>query len=162
MGVRMKIRKVNEDYQSKVLGLLRLAFPKSNEEENLVKKLYENEKPIHEWVCLHTNKVVAYVAFTQAFHEKEVVGFHLAPLAVKPGFQNQGIGSMLVNFTLRQEPLKSSPIYVLGSPGYYQKFGFKLCELPICPFDEDNKHFLAIRNEVDSKFTIGYEKEFIN
>jgi putative acetyltransferase len=50
----------------------------------------------------------------------------LAPLAVIPEYQRQGIGSKLVNEGLRI--LRSSPcpfVTVLGHPDYYERFGFE-------------------------------------
>jgi len=156
----MKIRKPDQESHSKVIGLLGSAFPKSRYEAGVVEKFHQNETPIHEWVCIHINKVIAYIAFSNAYRDNEVCGFHLAPLAVAPKFQRQGIGSELLGFALRQEPMKTSTIFVLGAPGFYQKFGFKPCTMPICPFAKNNKHFSAIRNITDTAFTVGYESEF--
>ena len=156
----MKIRKVDETNFAKVLALLRLSFPGSGYESQLVQKLHTNAKPIHEWVCIHTNKIIAYAAFSNAYNEKTVCGLHLAPLAVTPEFQNQGVGSELLRYCLSHEPIKSSTIFVLGNPAYYQKFGFTLCSMPLCPFNKKNAHFLSIRNNTTSQFSIGYEPEF--
>ncbi len=49
---------------------------------------------------------------------------------------------------------------MLGEPGYYSKFGFERCKLPICPFDKNNAHFQSMRNAGEIKFTISYETEF--
>jgi len=81
-------------------------------------------------------------------------------MAVTPEFQRQGVGSELLRFALRQEPIKNRTLFVLGEPGYYKKFGFEPCNLPICPFDNDNAHFLSIRNETITRFIVGYEPEF--
>ena len=156
----MKIRKVTEENHAKVYALLRCAFPGSEYEAGLVQKLHDNNKPIHEWVCIHTNRVIAYVAFTNAYNGNDLCGLHLAPMAVTPEFQKQGVGSELLRFALRQEAIKEQALFVLGEPGYYKKFGFEPCRLPICPFDKDNAHFLSLRNETTTSFTLGYEPEF--
>jgi putative acetyltransferase len=70
------------------------------------------------------------------------------------------VGSELLRFALRQEQIKSRPLFVLGDPGYYAKFGFEQCSAPICPFDKDNAHFLSMRNTPATSFTVGYEPEF--
>lgn len=156
----MKIQKLTEENRSKVYALLKLAFPGSEYETELVRKLHENGKPAHEWVCIHTNKIIAYIAFSNAYQCNEVCGLHLAPMAVTPEFQKKGVGSELLTFALRQEPIKSQTLFVLGEPGYYKRFGFEPCSLPICPFDRDNTHFLSIRNNITTSFIIGYEPEF--
>ena len=156
----MKIQKLTEENRAKVYALLRSAFPGSEYEAELVQKFHENGKPVHEWVCIHTNKVIAYIAFSNAYHGNDVCGLHLAPMAVAPEFQRQGVGSELLRFALRQEPIKSQPLFVLGEPGYYKRFGFEPCSLPICPFDKDNAHFLSMRNNTTTHFIVGYEPEF--
>ncbi len=156
----MKIRPVTPENLPKVIALLTKAFPGSNEEVRLVGNLHKNGKPLHEWVCIHVNKIIAYIAFSNAFNGKEVCGLHLAPLAVKPEFQRQGIGSELMRFALRQKVIKEQTLFVLGYPEYYKKFGFEPCANPICPFDKNNAHFLSIRNNTTEQFTVGYEPEF--
>jgi len=156
----MKIQKVSQENRTKVYALLRRAFVGSEYEATLIQQFHENEKPIHEWICIHAGKAIAYVAFSNAYNGKERCGLHLAPMAVSPEFQKQGIGSELLRFALRQDAIKSQPLFVLGEPAYYKKFGFEPCSSPVCPFDKNNAHFLCMRNETTSDFTVGYEPEF--
>jgi len=156
----MKIRKLTPENYAKVSALLRQAFPGSTYEVQLVENLHAHGKAVHEWVCIHTNTVIAAIAFSNAYDGSAVCGLHLAPLAVKPEFQRQGIGSELLRFALRQEVIKANTIFVLGDPRFYQKIGFAPCAMPLCPFDKDNAHFLSLRNNTASQFTVGYEPEF--
>lgn len=156
----MKIRPLTPENYPKASALLRQAFPRSTSEVQLVENLHKNGKPVQEWVCLHINAVIAYIAFTRAYNSSSVCGLHLAPLAVKPEFQRQGIGSELLRFALRQEIIKSDTIFVLGDPRFYRKFGFEPCPMPICPFAKNNAQFLSLRNNTTSQFTVGYEAEF--
>jgi putative acetyltransferase len=49
----------------------------------------------------------------------------LAPVAVLPDYQGQGIGSLLIRHGLKEcDRLGFKAIVVLGSPNYYQRFGF--------------------------------------
>jgi putative acetyltransferase len=156
----MKIRPLTPDNHSRVTALLQQAFPGSSYELNLVEKFHKSNVPVHEWICLHVNKVVAYIGFSNALNGSTVCGLHLAPLAVKPEFQGQGIGSELVRFALRQEMIRKQTLFVLGNTGFYQRFGFAPCTIPICPFTKNNEHFAAIRNSMDEQFTVGYEACF--
>jgi len=156
----MKIRKLTPENHAKVSALLRQAFPGSGYEVQLVENYHTNKTVIREWVCLHTHSVIAYIAFSNAYDGLAVCGLHLGPLAVKPEFQRQGIGSELVRFALRQDGIRDSPVFVLGAPGFYQKFGFEPCSMPICPFDKNNAHFLGLRNVISRPFVVGYESEF--
>jgi putative acetyltransferase len=155
----MKIQKPTSETRPKVYALLRGAFPGSEYEAALVQQLHDNGRAIHEWVCIVRGKVIAYVAFTNAYHGRDVCGLHLAPMAVAPDSQKQGVGSELLRFALRQEAIASQPLFVLGEPAYYRRFGFEPCPTPLCSFDKGNAHFLAMRNG-EGGFVIGYEPEF--
>jgi len=156
----MKIRKLTPDNYAKVSALLQQAFPGSDYEVHLVENMHKNGTAVHEWVCIHINTVIAYIAFSNAYNGPAVCGLHLAPLAVKPEFQKQGVGSELLRFALRQDVIRDRTIFVLGAPGFYPKFGFAPCPLPLCPFDKKNGHFLSLRNNLTNQFTVGYESEF--
>ncbi len=156
----MKIQKPTTETRPKVYALLRSAFPGSDYEAALVQKLHENGKAVHEWVCIHTGKVIAYIAFSNAYHGKEICGLHLAPMAVAPGFQGRGVGAELLRFALRHEAIVNQTLFVLGDPRYYRRFGFEPCSTPICPYDKNNEHFLSMRNTAAGSFVVGYEPEF--
>lgn len=156
----MKIQNVSIENRTKVYALLQRAFPGSDYEVKLVQRLHENGRTLHEWVCIHVNKAIAYIAFSQAYHGRDVCGLHLAPMAVAPDFQKQGVGTELLQFALRQGVIKNQPLFVLGEPGYYRRFGFETCSQPVCPFDIDNAHFLSMCNTVTEGFAVGYEPEF--
>ena len=156
----MKIQKLTPDNYARASAMLRQAFPGSFYEVKLVENFHKNGKTVHEWVCIHTSKIIAYIGFSNAYNGSAVCGLHLAPLAVNPEFQGQGIGSELLRFSLRQKVIRDSTLFVLGDPAFYQRFGFEPCASPLCPFDKNNEHFLSIRNSVAQQFTVGYEPEF--
>jgi putative acetyltransferase len=156
----MKIRKLTPENYPKASALLLQAFAPSKNEVQLIDRLHEKERVMHEWVCIHRDTITAYIAFTNAYDQREVCGLHLAPMAVKPQMQGQGIGTELLRFCLRQEVIKERTLFVLGNPKFYQKFGFLRCALPVCPFDKVNAHFLSIRNNTSREYTVGYEPEF--
>jgi putative acetyltransferase len=73
--------------------------------------------------------VVGYVLFSPAVVEmrgRRVVGMGLAPLAVAPERQRQGIGAALVKRGLEILRERGCPfVVVLGHPDYYPRFGFE-------------------------------------
>ena len=156
----MKIRTLTPENFGKAYALLRQAFPRSRYEIQLAEKIHKNGKVVHEWVCIHSNTIIGYIAFSHAYNGSDICGLHLGLMAVKPDFQQQGIGSELLRFALRQAEIKDKTIFVLGEPNFYQKFGFELCAAPICPFDKKKNHFMGIRNNSTNHFTVGYEAEF--
>ena len=73
---------------------------------------------------------------------REVVG--IAPLAVAPDRQGTGVGTALMNTLLRRAEVAGLPLVVLlGSPAYYERFGFEPSEplgisyLPVGPGHPD-------------------------
>lgn len=156
----MKIRKITDENYPKALALLKLTFPGSNYEAKLVENLHGNGKTIHDWVAIERNKVIAYIAFSNAFAGSEICGLHLGPLAVAPQSQNQGVGSELLRFSMRQKVIKERTLFVLGKPKFYQRFGFEPCLMPDCPFTKKRQQFLSIRNSTTQQYIVGYEPEF--
>ena len=80
-------------------------------------------------VAMDKARVVGHVLFSPATVEgpgSVVEGMGLAPMAVLPEYQRQGIGSMLVEEGLRILRASSCPfVIVLGHPEYYPRFGFE-------------------------------------
>ena len=156
----MKIRKLTPELYPKAASLLDHAYSPSKSEVQLFDKLHEKERIMHEWVCIHRHSVIAYIGFTQAYDGTMVVGLYLALLAVKPQMQSQGIGSELLRFTLRQEVIKKSMLFVLGNLEFYKEFGFERDSLQICPLNTNHAKFLSMRNDHSRQYTVGFDPEF--
>jgi putative acetyltransferase len=73
--------------------------------------------------------VVGHILFTPVIVEsaaRRVVGMGLAPMAVLPDRQRQGIGSQLVTRGLDILRERGCPfVVVVGHPEYYPRFGFE-------------------------------------
>lgn len=73
--------------------------------------------------------VVGHILFTPVVAEsagRQVIGMGLAPMAVLPDRQRQGIGSQLVRRSLEILRERGCPfVVVVGHPEYYPRFGFK-------------------------------------
>ncbi|MFW6270992.1 MAG: GNAT family N-acetyltransferase [Bacillota bacterium] len=74
-------------------------------------------------------KVVGHVIYSKAYilqsnnGKKEVLNF--GPLSVLPSYQNQGIGSALMNYSIEcAKKLGHGAILFFGHPTYYPRFGF--------------------------------------
>jgi putative acetyltransferase len=155
------MRLARPDDLASIVRLLDLAFAPSRFESRLVRALIENRRSIHHWVIEHGQEVLAYVCYSPAYHGEEPIGWHLAPLAVDPNWQRQGLGSSLVRATLAQSPIFSNPVFALGDPAYYMRFGFRRVQQPRCRFDPRNEHFMALNYQTGSdSFVVGYEPEF--
>ena len=79
-------------------------------------------------VAIDDGRVVGHILFSPAILDGDggaVQGMGLAPMAVLPGRQRQGIGSMLVERGIDAMRDRNCPfIIVVGHPEYYPRFGF--------------------------------------
>lgn len=118
----------------------------SNEIENLILAAFGKEEaleilplvdellnaptdpPVISLVSAEHYQIDGFIAFSPVFPQSgsTVRGYILAPLAVSPAHQRQGIGSLLVKhgITLLAES-NADLVLVYGNPHYYGRFGFK-------------------------------------
>ncbi|MDJ0647319.1 MAG: N-acetyltransferase [Xenococcaceae cyanobacterium MO_188.B19] len=126
----MYIREAKDSKLNQVLYVERLAFGQ-DEEAELVRELLidPSAKPILSLLAFKEDVAVGHILFTTAHLENSENTTKialLAPLAVIPDAQNQGIGGKLIKRGL--ETLSESGVdlvFVLGYPEYYSKHGFK-------------------------------------
>lgn len=122
----LKIQKEAPEHYQAIHDVLISCF-KSDAEAKLVSALRENNKAVIELVALHEGEVVGHVMFSPVttFPPANALGIGLAPLAVKPAFQRQGIGRKLVQEGLLLcKEMNFDYVVLLGDPKYYQRFGF--------------------------------------
>ena len=134
-----------------VREIVRAAFP-GDAESKLVDAIRTNGKASISLVAAKGDEVLGYILFSpvSATPPSEAKGLGLAPVAVHPEVQSQGIGSKLILEGLHLcRELGCDYCVVLGSPKYYHRFGFEKAS----PF--------GIRNEygVDDEFMIVHFSE---
>ena len=104
-----------------------LAFGRPNE-ARLVDMLRASARPCISLVAVAGEQVVGHILFTAVTIQSESpawTAFGLAPMAVLPQYQRQGIGSRLVRFGLDACVRQGHAVVViLGHPTYYPRFGF--------------------------------------
>ena len=108
------------------------AFGQSLEAE-IVDQLRQNCNDLLSLVAVLENQVVGHILFSPATIESQgrnVSGMALAPMAVLPEYQRQGIGSELVKAGLARQRNNQCPfVLVLGHAEYYPRFGFESASL---------------------------------
>ena len=109
-----------------VRSVNQLAFGRQNEAD-LVDALREKARPYISLVAIVDDEAVGHIFFSRVSVESAdpFTAMGLAPMAVLPAHQNQGIGSHLVREGLRESRrLGCDIVVVLGHPNYYPRFGF--------------------------------------
>jgi putative acetyltransferase len=110
-----------------VREIVRTAFP-TPAESRLVGALRDNGKAVISLVAEQDQTIVGYILFSPVFTTPpvEARGVGLAPVAVHPDVQSQGIGSRLIEEGLQAcREMRYDYCVVLGSPKYYRRFGFE-------------------------------------
>ena len=99
----------------------------SDAEARLVDALREQATPVVSLVAEEDSAIVGHILFSPVtLTDHESLGIMgLAPMAVAPSRQRQGIGSSLVRAGLdRCRDLGAGAVVVLGHPEFYPRFGF--------------------------------------
>ncbi|EJL73587.1 GNAT family N-acetyltransferase [Chryseobacterium populi] len=152
----MTIRQEENQGRQKVFHLIEEAFRdmdhSDHQEQFLVERLRKSEAFIPELsiVAEIGDKIVGHILFTKITIENGSESFDslaLAPVSVKPDFQNKGIGSQLIIFGhLIAKELGHHSVILVGHENYYPKFGYKKCSnFGISfPFDIPEENGMAI------------------
>jgi len=165
------VRKEEEKDYKKIYEVNKLAFGQENESK-LIEKIRKGKNfiPDLSLVAEIGNKIVGHIMFSKII----IVGssvfetLALAPMAVIPAFQKQGIGSELIKKGMaRAKELGFDYIIVLGHKDYYPKFGFERASKwnIKCPFEVPDEAFMAIelteKSLEDKAGTVKYPNEFM-
>lgn len=97
-------------------------------EANLIDALRKSDIPIISLVAEENGQLVGHILFSPVTLDGNKPNISIAglgPMAVLPDWQNQGIGSRLVEEGLKQCKRSGyEVVVVLGHPNYYPRFGF--------------------------------------
>ena len=128
----MNIRLAQETDLDSILKVIETAF--SDEENKVIMNLVQElsrevtSPSIKLLVAEVDNQVIGYVSFSPIFlkSDSRISGYILAPLAVSPENQKQGVGSNLIKFGIDMLTQDGAGVLlVYGDPNYYGQFGFK-------------------------------------
>jgi putative acetyltransferase len=108
---------------------IRALYPAAFPDEDLLPfmtSLLEGDFGVTSLVAAANEVIVGHIAFTPCGIEGgDAVVWLLAPLAVLPAFQKQGIGSALISEGLAAaKQANARSVCVLGDPNYYGRSGF--------------------------------------
>lgn len=123
---------------------------KNAAEADLVDKLRHSQHVTLSLVAVQNDRVVGHILFspvTIESQEKTVQAIGLAPMAVLPELQRQGIGSLLVRAGLEEcRQAGHECVVVVGHPEYYPRFGFAPASRYslTCEYDVPDDVFMAV------------------
>ncbi|WP_312207934.1 N-acetyltransferase [Empedobacter sp.] len=172
----MNIRKEEEKDYNQVFELIEKAFENEeysdHREQFLVERLRNSDSfvPDLSLVCEMNEMIVGYILLTKIKIKHSDFSYDslaLAPVAVLPNYQGNGIGGHLIEFAHKKaRELGFESIILLGHPTYYPKFGYrKASDFDIqLPFDVPDENCMAIELEEDALKNVNgmveYPKEF--
>lgn len=125
-GGRVSIRRERPGDEGPIRALNEAAFRRPGEAE-LVDRLRAASPGYTSFVAVDGDVIVGHLLFTPVTLEgARPGGMGLAPMAVLPSRQGEGIGSRLVREGVARLREAGCPfVVVLGHPEYYPRFGFE-------------------------------------
>ena len=150
--MNLRIRQEEERDHDAVYQVVKTAFEtmgKANgDEQDLVNRLRKSGAFIQELslVAEQDGKIIGHILYTRM-----KIGEHgslaLAPVAVLPEYQNQGVGAQLIREGHRMaRELGHRSVILVGHPGYYPRFGYRPASQwkITAPFDVPDEAFMAL------------------
>jgi putative acetyltransferase len=139
-------------------------------EANLVEQL-RGVASTFSLVAVESHQIIGNIFFSPVEIEgdcdRDLQILGLAPVAVLPHYQRQGIGSLLIQQGLTEcDRLNFKAVVVLGSPEYYSRFGFIAAKKKRleCEYKVPDEAFMVLELETNALEgyvgTIKYRSEF--
>ncbi|MDR0254002.1 MAG: N-acetyltransferase [Brucellaceae bacterium] len=125
------IRPVSEQDRSKIDGVIAAAFD-GTDEVALVRRLVSDNDVVLELVAEAEGEIIGHILFSRLWIEQagsRIAAVALAPLAVFPAYQRDGVGKTLIAEAHRLLVQQGETLsVVLGDPAYYSRFGYSVSD----------------------------------
>ncbi|NDV45568.1 N-acetyltransferase [Paludibacter sp. 221] len=164
----IQIRETNPNDLNDIMTVVKQGFGYDKEAELVAGLLTDHTaEPIVSLLAFCNEEAIGHILFTRARFdsEQEQPMMHiLAPLAVKPQYQRQGIGGALIKAGIKLLQEKGSHlVFVLGHKEYYPKYGFisgaeNLGYPPPYPIPEKYSDYWMVQPISDKGFDAGKGK----
>lgn len=121
------VRAVSPADAAAIAALNRAAFG-GEDEVGIIERLHRDGLIAVELVAEQGGAIIGHILLSwlpTMMDGRAVKALALAPMAVRPGLQKQGIGGRLIAAALDEaRAAGAETVIVLGHPGYYPRFGF--------------------------------------
>ncbi len=166
----MIIRKEKKEDFNSIYKINEQVF-KQKDESELIERIRAGRNFIPELslVAEENGKLIGHILFSKIkiIGEKEYESLALAPMAVLPEFQKQGIGGKLIKEGLNKaREFGFNSVIVIGHKEYYPRFGFERASKwnIKCPFEVPDEAFMAVELNAgaltEKSGIVEYPKEF--
>lgn len=119
------IRQAREEDAEAIAALNDLAFG-TPDETQIVAQLAADGDSLASLVAHNDREILGHIQFFRILIDGKDIAVGLGPMSVLPDRQRSGIGGGLIRFGLTlMEGMGRSPVFVLGHPDYYPRFGFE-------------------------------------
>src|ERR1700678_1125290 len=123
-------------------------------EAALVDRLRADGVAVISGVAVDAGQVVGHIMFSRMDAPFRALG--LAPVAVEPSLQGNGIGSELIRWGLARAKTDNwQGVFVLGDPKFYERFGFSVALASEFESPYGGEHFMALALNGDLPATSG-------
>ena len=119
-----------------IAAVTEAAFGKPDE-ARLIERLRADGDAMFELVAEEGGEVVGHILYSRLWADSVMLYAALAPVAVRPDRQQDGVGKELVRASMETaREFGAHAVVVLGHPEYYPKFGFstEAARAVTCPF----------------------------
>jgi putative acetyltransferase len=125
-----------------VRAVVKATFPTSVEAD-LVDRLRHDGDAVFSLVAVECNELVGFVTFSEMEAPFRALG--LGPVAVLPGHQRTGVGTLMIKEGLVRAGREGwKGVFVLGEPRYYRRFGFNVGKAAGFVSPYSGPHFMAL------------------
>jgi putative acetyltransferase len=142
------IREETAQDQDGIRQMYRLAFGGAAVAK-LADDLRETRDAVISLVAVKEDKVIGHIMLSRL--KAPMKALTLAPLAVHPDFQRQGIGATLIRKGLdRAKQDGCTAVFVLGDTGYYERLGFTVNAAKGFSSPYGGEHFMVLSFDPDN------------
>ena len=141
------IRPETDTDRDAVARVVRDAFG-SDDEAVLVDALRDAGRLVLSLVAEENGEIIGHISFSPMTVDNDTTTYTaicLAPVAVAPSHQREGVGSALVNAGLDELRQRGDgTVFLLGHPTYYPRFGFRPAREFDIHYQDDRDSFMAL------------------